>query len=161
MGYTGGVRLRPPDPEYLKLLARYDEAIQKLALAVRKLILEEAPEASEFVYEVYTIADHFAFTERPSDAFVFTTAHANWVNLGFNFGVLLPDPGGLLRGEGKLIRHVRIAQPMDLEAPGVRELVRAAIARAELPESKLAKPRAIVRTVQSANKRSTRRRRRI
>jgi len=161
VGYTGGVRLRPPDPEYLKLLARYDEAIQKLALAVRKLILEEAPEASEFVYEVYTIADHFAFTERPSDAFVFTTAHANWVNLGFNFGVLLPDPGGLLRGEGKLIRHVRIAQPMDLDAPGVRELVRAAIARAELPESKLAKPRTIVRTVQSANKRSTRRRRRI
>ena len=161
MGYTGGVRLRPADPEYLKLLARYDEAIQKLALAVRKLILEEAPEASEFVYEVYTIADHFAFTERPSDAFVFTTAHANWVNLGFNFGVLLPDPGGLLRGEGKLIRHVRIAQPMDLDAPGVRELVRAAIARAELPESKLAKPRTIVRTVESANKRSTRRRRRI
>ena len=161
MGYTGGVRLRPPDPEYLKLLARYDEAIQKLALAVRKLILEEAPEASEFVYEVYTIADHFAFTERPSDAFVFTTAHANWVNLGFNFGVLLPDPGGRLRGEGKLIRHVRIAQPMDLDAPGVRELVRAAIARAELPESKLAKPRTIVRTVQSAKKRSTRRRRRI
>jgi len=161
VGYTGGVRLRPPDPEYLKLLARYDEAIQKLALAVRKLILEEAPEASEFVYEVYTIADHFAFTERPSDAFVFTTAHANWVNLGFNFGVLLPDPGGLLRGEGKLIRHVRIAQPMDLDAPGVRELVRAAIARAELPESKLAKPRTIVRTVQSANKRSTRCRRRI
>ena len=161
MGYTGGVRLRPPDLEYLKLLARYDEAIQKLALAVRKLILEEAPEASEFVYEVYTIADHFAFTERPSDAFVFTTAHANWVNLGFNFGVLLPDPGGLLRGEGKLIRHVRIAQPMDLDAPGVRELVRAAIARAELPESKLAKPRTIVRTVQSANKRSTRCRRRI
>ena len=161
MGYTGGVRLRPPDPEYLKLLARYDEAIQKLALAVRKLILEEAPEASEFVYGVYTIADHFAFTERPSDAFVFTTAHANWVNLGFNFGVLLPDPGGLLCGEGKLIRHVRIAQPMDLDAPGVRELVRAAIARAELPESKLAKPRTIVRTVQSANKRSTRRRRRI
>ena len=161
MGYTGGVRLRPPDPEYLKLLARYDEAIQGLALAARKLILEEAPEASEFVYEVYTIADHFAFTARPSDAFVFTTAHANWVNLGFNFGVLLPDPGGLLRGAGKLIRHVRIAQPMDLDAPGVRELVRAAIARAELPESKLAKPRTIVRTVESANKRSTRRRRRI
>ena len=161
MGYTGGVRLRPPDPEYLKLLARYDEPIQGLALAARKLILEEAPEASEFVYEVYTIADHFAFTERPSDAFVFTTAHANWVNLGFNFGVLLPDPGGLLRGEGKLIRHIQIAQPTDLDAAGVRDLVRAAIAQAERPETKLAKPRTIVRTVQSANTRSTLRQRRI
>lgn len=98
MGYTGSVRARRPDPEYLKLLAPYSEAIQKLALAARKLILEEAPEANEFVYEVYTIADHFCFTERPSDAFVFTTTHANWINLGFNFGAALPDPHGFARG---------------------------------------------------------------
>jgi hypothetical protein len=123
------MRLRPPDPDYLKLLKRYGNAIQELALAARRLILEEAPEASEFVYEVYTIADHFTFTERPSDAFVFTTKQANWVNLGFNFGSLLPDPDGLLRGEGKWIRHVRIAQAADLDAHGVRKLVRAAIAQ--------------------------------
>src|SRR5436305_8633360 len=124
------MRLRPPDPEYLKLLMRYSEAIQKLALSARKLILGEAPKAGEFVYEVYTIADHFTFTERPSDAFVFTTTHAKWVNIGFNFGSLLPDPDSLLRGEGKFIRHVRIAQVKNLEAPGVRKLVRAAIAKA-------------------------------
>jgi hypothetical protein len=93
--------LRRPDPEYLRLILPYGVGIQELALAARKLILEEAPGASEFVYEVYTIADHFTFTGRPSDAFVFTTTHANWVNLGFNFGSLLPDPDGLLRGEGK------------------------------------------------------------
>jgi len=153
VGYTVCVRLRPPDPQYLKLLQPYGDPIQKLALAVRKLILEEAREASEFVYEVYTIADHFTFTERPSDAFVFTTAHANWVNLGFNFGSLLSDPDGLLRGEGKLIRHVRIAQATDLDAPGVRELVRAAIAQAEQPEGKVGKPRTVVRTAQSVRKR--------
>jgi hypothetical protein len=146
------VRLPPPDPEYLKLLERYGAAIQKTALAARKAILEEAPEASEFVYEVYTIADHFAFTERPSDAFVFTTTHANWVNLGFNFGTLLPDPKGLLRGEGKMIRHVRLAEPADLEVPGVRDLVRAAIAQAERPEGKAGARRTVVRTAQSAKK---------
>jgi hypothetical protein len=84
MGYTDRLALRSADPEHLKLLLRYSETVQKLALATRKLILEEAPEASEFVYEVYTIADHFTFTDRPSDAFVFTTTHANWVNRGFN-----------------------------------------------------------------------------
>jgi len=148
------VRLRPPDPDYLELLLPYGKVIIKLALAARKLILEEAPQASEFVYEVYTIADHFTFTERPSDAFVFTTTHANWVNLGFNFGSLLPDPDGLLRGEGKWIRHVRIAQAADLGAPGVRELVRAAIAQAERPEGKSGKPRTTVSTAQSPRKRS-------
>jgi hypothetical protein len=146
--------LRPPEPEYLKLLLPYSETVQKLALATRKLILEEAPEANEFVYEVYTIADHFTFSERPSDAFVFTTTHTNWVNLGFNFGSQLPDPDGLLRGEGKFIRHVRIAQPADLDAPGVRELVKAAIARAERPEGKAGKPRVVIHRARSAKKHS-------
>jgi len=139
------VRIRPPDPQYLKLLLPYGGPIEKLALAARKMILEEAPEAGEFVYEVYTIADHFSFTDRPSGAFVFTTTHANWVNLGFNFGAYLPDPHGLLKGDGKIIRHVRIAQITDLDIPGVRELVRAAIAEAERPEGKAAKPRTVVR----------------
>jgi hypothetical protein len=154
------VRLRPPDPDYLKLLLPYGELIQELALSTRKLILEEAPEASEFVYEVYTIANHFTFTERPSDAFVFTTTHANWVNLGFNFGSQLPDPNGLLRGDGKWIRHVRIAQAADLDAPGVRELVRSAIAQAERPEGLGSKPRMTVKRSQSVRKRSAPDRRR-
>ncbi len=153
VGYTSRVRLRVPDPEYLKLLLPYGEAIQKLALAARKLILEEAPEASEFVYEVYTIADHFTFTERPGDAFVFTTTHANWVNLGFNFGSLLPDPDVLLRGDGKLIRHVRITKAADLDVPGVRELVRDAIAQAERPEGKPGKPQTVVHRAQAAKRR--------
>lgn len=137
-------RQRPPDPEYLKLLAPYGEPIQKLALAARKLILAEAPEANEFVYKVYTIANHFGFTDRPSDAFVFTATHANWVNLGFNFGAALPDPAGLLKGEGKIVRHVRLAKPADLETPGVRELIRGAIAEAERPAGKPSKPRTVV-----------------
>ncbi len=149
------MRLRPPDPDYLKLLLPYSKVVQDLALAVRKLILEEAPEASEFVYEVYTIANHFSFTERPSDAFVFTTTHASWVNLGFNFGSQLPDPYKLLRGDGKWIRHIRIAKIVDIEGPGVRELVRSAIAQAErLPEGNVTQPRIIVRRAQSVRKRS-------
>jgi hypothetical protein len=82
------------------------------------------------VYEVYTIADHFTFTGRPRDARAFTATHANWVNLGFNFGSLL-DPDGLPSGEGKWIWHFQIALVTNLDAPGVRELVRAAIAQAE------------------------------
>jgi hypothetical protein len=146
--------LRPPDPEYRKLLLPYGAPISKLALAARKVVLEEAPEAGEFIYEVYTIADHFSFTNRPSDAFVFTTTHANWVNLGFNFGALLPDPHGLLRGDGKMIRHVRIAHLADLETPGVRELVRDALAQAERPEGRAEKPRAVIH--RSAKKRAAR-----
>jgi hypothetical protein len=147
------VSSRSADPEHLKLLVRYSQSIQKLALATRQLILMEAPEANEFVYEVYTIADHFTFTDRPSDAFVFITTHAKWVNLGFNFGSLLRDPDGLLRGEGKMIRHIRITQEADLDAAGIRELVRAAVAEAERPQDKAGKSRTVVRMAQSTRNR--------
>src|SRR5579883_2819179 len=104
--YTGSVRA--PAKEYRELLKPCGKPIEKLALAARRTILDEAPEANEFIYELYTIAAHFSFTDRPSDAFVFTTTHAKWINLGFNFGAALPDPLRLLEGEGKWIRHVRI-----------------------------------------------------
>lgn len=159
--YTISVRLRPPDPVYLTLLQRYPAAIRRLALAARRAILEEihasgTPQPGEFIYEVYTIANHFSFTGRPGDSFIFTTTHAAWVNLGFSFGAFLADPAGLMRGDGKRIRHIRVAQPSDLSAPGVRDLIRAAIARAERPEEKAIRPGTVVHTKQSAGKRSSR-----
>ena len=144
--------VRPPDPEYLELLSRYGTRVRDLALSSRKLILEAVPEANEFVYEVYTIADHFTLSERPGDAFVFTTTHTNWVNIGFNFGALLPDPAGLLRGDGKLMRHVRVAQAADLDVPGLHELIGAAIARAERSESATAMPRTFIHRAQRVKK---------
>lgn len=62
---------------------------------------------------------------------------------------LLPDPDCLLGGEGKLIRHVRIAQAADQEAAGLRELVRAAIVQGDRPEGRGGSPRTVVRTAQA------------
>jgi len=38
---------RPPDPQLLGFLKAYDRPIFDLALALREIILEEAPDASE------------------------------------------------------------------------------------------------------------------
>ena len=43
----------PPSPEYLKFLTPYGPAITDLALAVRQLVLEEAPETAELIYDAY------------------------------------------------------------------------------------------------------------
>jgi len=42
-------------------------------------------------------------------------------------GVDLPDPDGLLEGEGKGIRHVKLTSPEAAGAPAVRELIRGAL----------------------------------
>lgn len=112
-----------------RFLEPFDPAVRELALATRALVLEEAPHAMEIIYDAYNaVADGFTFTGRTSDSFIHIATYARWVNLGFNRGAALDDPKKLLVGNGKTIRHIRIASLEDLKPPSVRAFIRAAIA---------------------------------
>jgi hypothetical protein len=127
----------PPRREYLEFLSAYEPGITALALAVRALVLGEAPGAIELIYDAYNaVSAGYSFTGRPSDSFIHIAAYAHWVNLGFNRGAELEDPDGVLQGSGRQVRHIRISDPADLRNPAVRSFVRAAIARARRPEGK-------------------------
>ena len=41
-------------------------------------------------------------------AFAYVDAYAEHANIGFFFGAFLEDPGGLLQGAGKRMRHVKL-----------------------------------------------------
>ena len=142
---------RPPKPEYLEFLSPYGPEITNLALATRALVLAEAPDSAELIYDAYNaVASGYSFTGRPSDAFIHIAVYAKWVNLGFNRGSALDDPAGVLQGSGRWIRHVRIAKPEDLESPVLRALVKAAVASGERPDSKNApttKGESVVRAI--------------
>ena len=53
--------------------------------------------------------------------------HEAHVNLGFPRGATLPDPGRVLEGEGKAMRHIKFRSPDELERPFVRRYIRTAI----------------------------------
>ncbi len=109
-------------------LATFDPQISSLTLAVRQMVLEEAPDAIESISKGYALAIGFSFTGKPlKDGFCHIATYQGHVNLGFNRGALLPDPGGVLEGTGKLVRHITIHSENDLARPVVRRLVRAAI----------------------------------
>ena len=55
------------------------------------------------------------------------TLHKAHINLLFARGTELPDPEDLLVGTGKRARHVTIRQEADLERPGARRLLIAAL----------------------------------
>jgi hypothetical protein len=132
-------RIPPPAPEYLEFLSPYAPAIVELALATRRLVLEEAAGAVELIYDAYNaVAAGYSFTGRPSEACLHVAVYARWVNLGFQRGAELDDPAGVLQGSGNLVRHIRIAQPGDLDRPVVRALVQAAVARAKRPTASAA-----------------------
>ena len=118
---------RPPHRQLLGFLTAYDRNIADLALALREIVLEEQPDASESVYQVYTVAIWFGFSGKMKDMFCYITTHAEHVNLGFPRGAVLPDPNGVLEGEGKTIRHIKFRSERDLDRPFVRRYIRAAI----------------------------------
>jgi hypothetical protein len=121
---------RPPDPQLIGFLNAYDRNISDLALALREIILEEAPDASESIYQVYTVAVWFGFSGKMKDMFCYITTNAGHVNLGFPRGASLPDPNGVLEGTGKAMRHIKFASHREVERPFVRRYIRAAMERA-------------------------------
>ena len=121
------MKRRPPDPRLLSFLSTYDPTISDLALALREIILEEAPEASESIYQVYTVAIWFGFSGKMKDMFCYITTHARHINLGFPRGAALPDPNRVLEGEGKAMRHIKFTSMSDLDRPFVRRYIQAAI----------------------------------
>jgi len=118
---------RPPHPQLLGFLTAYDRTIADLALALREIILEEQPDASESVYQVYTVAIWFGFSGKMKDMFCYITTHAGHINLGFPRGADLLDPNRVLEGEGKAMRHIKFKSMRDVERPFVRRYIEAAI----------------------------------
>jgi Domain of unknown function (DU1801) len=102
--------------------------VSDLTLALREMVLEEAPEAIESIVKSYAVAIGFSFTGKPlKDGFCHIVAYATHVNLGFNRGALLPNPNRILIGKGKSIRHMTIRNHSELENPVVRRFLQAAI----------------------------------
>jgi len=119
---------RPPERRLLSDLAGYDPQVSNLTLALREVILEEAPEAIESIVKGYAVAIGFSFTGKPmKDGFCHIVAYSSHVNLGFNRGASLPDPKAVLIGKGKSIRHITIRNESELERPYIRRYLQAAI----------------------------------
>jgi hypothetical protein len=124
----------PPTPEYLDAINALHPGIAEIALTVRTMVLEEAPGAFELPYQTgSSVAVAFSFTGKPQQAFIHTVVYKNWVSLGFNRGVDLPDPARILRGDAVFIRHLRISSIPDAERHYVRSFVREATRRAIRP----------------------------
>jgi hypothetical protein len=122
--------IRPPHGKLLEFLAPYRKEIRQLALCTREAILEQDPEAIELIYDAYnTVVTAFSLTDRLKDAFCAVAVYRDYVNLGFNYGALLPDPKKRLLGKGTRIRHIKIENAGELNAPEVVELIRRAAFR--------------------------------
>jgi len=108
-------------------LTVYPENVQTLARSSRTLVRQWLPHAKE---GEDSAARLFAYSYGPGYKGVICTLilSKTGVKLGIAGGASLPDPHKLLRGEGKVHRHVPLKAIEDLQQPGVKELVAAASA---------------------------------
>ena len=140
----------PPSPPHTlaDFLAKYDPPIASRARACRAKPRKLLPTACEFIYDNYNalvIGD--APTERASDAIISIALYPKWVTLFFLQGASLSDPHGLLKGRGKQARSIVIDDPADLDSPGIRALIAAAIEDAEPPFPDRGKIKTIIKSI--------------
>jgi len=121
----------PPSEDLIRELSAFDLSVGELALALREMVLEEAPASVERLVRVYALVFWYSLTGRMSDAFVQVVTYPKGVNLMFNRGAELEDPDGVLVGEGKIIRHIKVRRPEDLKNRYLRKFIRAALKHAK------------------------------
>lgn len=121
-------------PELREFLYRYDRTVQSLALGLRHIIHEEMAPCHEYIFEMRSkVVLLYGATERViADGVCNIGVFARHVTLGFTRGANLNDPAGVLRGSGKLMRHIGMKKLSELDRPEIRAFLRQARKRAGL-----------------------------
>ncbi|WP_168218504.1 DUF1801 domain-containing protein [Nocardioides eburneiflavus] len=109
------------DPDVDAWFDRYDNPQKELVLSVRDVMLAADPRVGECIkWQAPT------FTYRGNIASFFPKAKKH-VSLMFHTGAALPDPSGILDGDGATSRSLKVFDHEDLieKTPAIHGLVRA------------------------------------
>jgi hypothetical protein len=113
-------------------LGRYTPAIEAQLRDARARLRAMFPRGFELVFDNYNaLVFGISPTERRSDAFLSVVGYPKWVTLFFLHGTDLDDPNGLLEGQGKQVRSIRLKHPADINSPEVEALIAQAAVRHE------------------------------
>ena len=108
-------------------LAKYSADVAAQLQGARAHLATHFPQGFELVYDNYNaLVFAFASSERASDAVVSVAGYPMWVTLFFLHGTSLPDPEGVLQGQGSQVRSVRLSPSSRLLEPAVQTLIQAA-----------------------------------
>jgi len=109
-------------------LAKYTPAIEAQLREARTRLRAMFPRGFELVFDNYNaLVFGISATGRTPDSFLSVAGYPKWVTLFFLHGADLHDPSGLLEGEGKQIRGVRLKDPADINAAAVQALIAQAV----------------------------------
>lgn len=107
-----------------RFLGKYEASIEAQLREARGKLCALFPHGFELVFDNYNaLVFGISPSERTPDAFISIAGYPKWVTLFFLHGADLDDPGGLLEGEGKQVRSIRLEAPSDIDRPEVLALI--------------------------------------
>lgn len=110
-------------------VARFTPEIAAQLRDARQRLRSHFPRGVEMVFDNYNaLVFGIGPTASPRESFLSIAGYPRWVTLFFLHGAGLDDPDGLLEGDGKQVRGIRLKTPADLDAAPVRALIEQAIA---------------------------------
>jgi len=119
-----------PAKQVAGFIAKFDPPIARLTRACRSVIRKRYPSAIELVYDNYNaLAIGYSPTEKTADCVFSLAAYARGLNLYFMYGRSLPDPDGLLEGNGTQGAFIRLLSVDTLDEPKVIDLINRAVKR--------------------------------
>jgi hypothetical protein len=105
-------------------LKAYDPKVQDVCLELRKIALELLPETEEILFEGWKNFSYGTGESRADkDLIIYIAPFKDSVNLGFYRGANLPDKKKLLKGTGKLLRHIKLKSMADCDTDDIKKLI--------------------------------------
>jgi hypothetical protein len=137
-----------PEVQLAGFLAKFNPEIAGQAEEILTRLRVRIPHAIELVYDNYNaLAIGFGPTERASDAIVSIANFPRWVSLFFLQAKGLPDPTGILKGEGNVARHIVLPTASALDEPAVHALIQEALSRAKVPLGTNTSHRIVIKSI--------------
>jgi len=135
-----------------------DKFTPDIAAAIRRavaMVSARLPGATILVYDNYNaLAIGFGATDKVRSIVCSVAGYPRWVSLFLTNGPTLPDPEGLLEGEGGSVRHVKLIGDR-MNSPAVAALIDAAAASVAQPIDPASEGRLIIKSI-SAKQRARR-----
>lgn len=119
--------MKQPAKEVGAFFDRYPTKVRDLALGVRALVGSVVPDARETLDLSAKIVG-YGFGPRYADTICVIIPSQKEIKLGIARATELPDPKRLLKGSGKVHRHIVFAESSDLRQAGVKALLSSALA---------------------------------
>ncbi|HEX5439820.1 MAG TPA: DUF1801 domain-containing protein [Ktedonobacterales bacterium] len=98
-------------------------AVRAILAELRRMVRETLPDTTEIFYHG---ALGYGATASGFDRVLYVMPQNGYANLGFFYGLDVPDPTGLLEGTGKRMRHVKIRSVLAAQNPALVPLIQGA-----------------------------------